>query len=174
MLRAGRQALTIWVVLLAILALVLVYLLWPPAPADKAGLGGSTPVSERDIQLVQDYGYLLTTTRGTHVEVVHASGVKVWAAFFPGVELGSETETIKSHDMVVVRSTSSVPQSQHQAPGSVPTKVAVVGLVIDSVTGLIVERMNAPAASVDHADDITVLGTPTDVIVENIDPPPVG
>lgn len=175
MLRTGRPGWLVSGSLLACLAVVVAFAFFSRGKMSESegvkAFGGDTPVSERDVQLVQSYGYLLTTTVGAHVQVVHVAGDKVWAAFFPGVELGSDTEVVKSHAMIVVRSTTDVPQTRHAAPGSEPTKIAVVGLVIDSVTGLIVERMSAPASAVDKADDLTKLGEPSDVVVENVDPP---
>jgi hypothetical protein len=103
--------------------------------------------------------------------VVKAKGVDVWSKFFPGATIGPDTDMVKSHDLIVVRSTTDVPQdSRHVAPGSTPLHIVAVTLVIDSTNGFVIEVTTATAAD-PFADDNSVFGPVSDVPLANVDRP---
>lgn len=134
----------------------------------------SMPLRSSDIAKIQAAGYLLATKAQTRVQAIRAKGSDVWAEYFPDVTVGPDTDTIKSHDLIVVRSTSNVPQNlRHYSPGTSDTPTAMVSLVIDSVTGQIVETTTAPANNI-STEDNSIFGPPQDVTLSSVTPPTQG
>jgi hypothetical protein len=135
----------------------------PPAPA---ALG----LRSADVAKVRAAAYLLSTRPGARVSAVRARGSAVWARFFPEVT-GPDVDAVRSHDLLVVRSTDSVPQDLRRTRAGDPyVATAVVSVVIDATTGRVVEITTAPADRL-GADDNAVFGAPAPVILTDVAPP---
>ncbi|HET7741146.1 MAG TPA: hypothetical protein VFL67_10895 [Mycobacterium sp.] len=110
---------------------------------------------------------MLSTTDGASVSVVKAPGTSVWRTLFPNDSLGPDTETIESHDLLVVLSNDSVPQGLRRTrPGDEPLVIDTVQLVIDSTDGkLIATTTSTPDESAALRSAQDALGTATMVAV---------
>lgn len=175
-LEGDNRAKALTLVVTALTGLGLASLLFGPGQSNGAAASGATAsaaaLTTADISKIQAVGYLLSTKAGTQVQVVRASGSDVWASLFPDVNIGPDTNVVESHDMLVVRATTDVPQSSRdQVPGSAPVTIAVVSLVIDATTGRVIETITAPAGVATPVDDISVLGQVSYVSLTNVAAP---
>ena len=126
---------------------------------------GAQSLTQEDVDLVRSFGAYLSTKSGAHVAAIRVPGSEVWAKYFPGLWVGPETETLKTHEMIVVRAVGSVPQNlRRDPPGTTPTLTAMVSLIIDETDGRLVTTTTAP---VEHlsAQDNAVFGPTEDVVL---------
>lgn len=88
----------------------------PSAQASSTSLGTLT---SGDVALIRANRTLLSTSPYASVTAIRAPGEQVFATVLQDMGFGSRTPTLRTHELLVVRSDTDVPQStQHSSYGS--------------------------------------------------------
>jgi hypothetical protein len=132
-----------------------------------SAVGTTSSLSDHDVATVRSYGQMLSTDHGASVSVVRAPGAAVWNALFPRDWVGPDTDTIKTHDLLVVVSHGDVPQGLRRVrPGDKPVAIDAVRLVIDTTDGrLLVTSTSAVGQASSYDTTAAQLGTVNHVTV---------
>lgn len=135
-----------------------------PASSERRTIAASIPLTQADINTVNSVGSLLATKPGSVVQVVRSSGTAIWNAVAPGVTTDQTTPDVMGHDFLLVTCTDNPTQSGYKAPrGPIPV-IGEVQVVIDEVTGHVLEITRGPKGMADpSANAVSNLGTPTTV-----------